>query len=115
MVCLHLLHYRHHLWLFHVKWCTVYGLELLKQTLIISLLNDLFANIILHSLLMSFPPLRSRPGIFVHYLVPGSKAEECGLVHPGDRIIEANGVDLRYSTVDEAATFMTVREKLLPF
>ena len=53
---------------------------------------------------------RSRPGIFVHYLVPGSKAEETGLIHPGDRILEANGCDLRCSDVDDAASFMTVSD-----
>ena len=63
------------------------------------------------SLSLSSPSLsqiRSRPGIYVHYLIPGSKAEECGQVHPGDRILEANGRDLRHATVDEAAMFMSV-------
>ena len=52
---------------------------------------------------------RSRPGIYVHYLVPGSKGEECGNIKPGDRILEVNGKDLRDSTVDEAAAFMMVK------
>lgn len=51
---------------------------------------------------------RSRPGIFVHYLVPGSKAEECGSIRAGDRMLEVNGKDLRDVTVDEAAALMMV-------
>ena len=55
---------------------------------------------------------RTRPGIYVHYLVPGSKAETCGNIKPGDRILEANGVDLRDATVDEAAAFMMVSREI---
>ncbi len=55
---------------------------------------------------------RNRPGIFVHYLVPGSTAEENGQVFAGDRILEANGCDMRNASVDDAASFMTVREYL---
>ena len=55
---------------------------------------------------------RNRPGIYVHYLVPGSRAEENGQVFPGDRILEANGCDLRHATVDNAATFMSVSDGL---
>ena len=62
----------------------------------------------LSSLSLSFSHIRSRAGIYVHYLIPGSKAEECGQIHPGDRILEANGRDLRHATVDEAAMFMSV-------
>lgn len=51
---------------------------------------------------------RKRPGIYVHYLVPGSRAEENGQVFPGDRILEANGCDMRNASVDDAASFMTV-------
>ena len=51
---------------------------------------------------------RNRPGIFVHFLVPGSKADENGRVYPGDRILEANGCDLRNASVDDAASFMSV-------
>lgn len=40
--------------------------------------------------------------------MPGSKAEECGSIRPGDRILEVNGKDLRDVTVDEAAAFMMV-------
>ncbi len=52
---------------------------------------------------------RTRPGIFVHFLVPGSTAEGNGQVVAGDRILEANGCDMRHATVDDAASFMTVR------
>ena len=52
---------------------------------------------------------RSRPGIFVYYLVPGSMADDCKLIHPGDRILEANGQDLRHASVDDAANCMSVR------
>ena len=44
----------------------------------------------------------------MHYLVPGSKAEECGNIRPGDRMLEVNGKDLRDVTVDEAAALMMV-------
>ncbi len=56
---------------------------------------------------------RSRPGIYVHYLVPGSTAEGNGGVLLGDRILEANGCDMRNATVDDAASFMTVRAALV--
>jgi C-terminal processing protease CtpA/Prc len=58
---------------------------------------------------------RTRPGIYVHYLVPGSKAEECGNIKAGDRILEVNGRDLRDSSVDEAAAFMTEESGTLKF
>lgn len=51
---------------------------------------------------------RSRPGIFVYYLVPGSVADDCKLIHQGDRILEANGHDLRHASVDDAANCMSV-------
>ena len=53
---------------------------------------------------------RSRPGIFVYYLVPGSVANECKLIHQGDRILEANGHDLRHASVDDAANCMSVSQ-----
>jgi ligand of Numb protein X 1/2 len=58
---------------------------------------------------------RSRPGIYVHYLVPGSRAEENGGIRPGDRILEVNGKDLRDSTVDDAAAFMMETTGTLKF
>ena len=51
---------------------------------------------------------RRRPGVYVKHLVPGSKAEECSRLHVGDRILEANGFDLRHSNVDDAASFISV-------
>ena len=54
---------------------------------------------------------RSRSGIFVYYLVPGSVAGDSKLIHPGDRILEANGHDLRQASVDDAATYMSVSEE----
>ena len=53
---------------------------------------------------------RSRPGIFVYYLVPGSVADDSKLIHPGDCILEANGHDLRQASVDDAANYMSVSE-----
>ena len=41
-------------------------------------------------------------------LIAGSKAEESGLIHPGDQILEANGHDLRTASIDDAAALMTV-------
>ena len=54
---------------------------------------------------------RSRSGIFVYYLVPGSVAGDSKLIHPGDRILEANGHDLRQASVDDAATYMSVSKE----
>ena len=34
------------------------------------------------------------------------------MLKPGDRILEANGTDLRNTSVDEAAAFMMVRERV---
>ncbi|KAL5479626.1 hypothetical protein EMCRGX_G023174 [Ephydatia muelleri] len=50
---------------------------------------------------------RRRPGVYVKHLVPGSKAEECARLHVGDRLLEANGFDLRHSNVDDAASFIS--------
>jgi multiple PDZ domain protein len=58
---------------------------------------------------------RTRPGIYVHYLVPGSRAEESGGLRPGDRILEVNGKDLREASVDEAAAFMVEEKGTLKF
>ena len=58
---------------------------------------------------------RSRPGIFVYYLVPGSVADESKLIRQGDRILEANGHDLRQASVDDAANYMSVSEKELNY
>lgn len=55
---------------------------------------------------------RSRPGIFVYYLVPGSVAGDCKLIHPGDCILEVNGHNLRQASVDDAATYMSVSFEL---
>ena len=49
------------------------------------------------------------PGVFVHHLVPGSRSEQCGLLQPGDRVLEANGNDLKFVTVDDAALIISVR------
>ena len=54
---------------------------------------------------------RSRPGIFVFCLVPGSVADDCKLIHPGDCILEANGHDLRQASVDDAASYMSVSQR----
>ena len=51
---------------------------------------------------------RTQPGIYVHHLVAGSPADECGSINIGDRILEANGYDIRYSSIDEAASLMAV-------
>ena len=51
--------------------------------------------------------------MYVKHLVPGSKAEECARLHVGDRILEANGFDLRHSNVDDAASFISVSMWLL--
>ena len=59
----------------------------------------------------SFPPVyvyRHRAGVFVHHLVAGSPADECGCINVGDRILEANGYDIRHSTLDQAAAVMGV-------
>ena len=53
---------------------------------------------------------RSRPGIFVYYLVPGSVADDCKQIHPGDRVLEVNGRDLRRANVDDAANCMSVSQ-----
>ena len=55
---------------------------------------------------------RSRPGIYVYYLVPGSVADDSKMIHPGDCILEANGHDLRQASVDDAANYMSVSEIL---
>lgn len=49
-----------------------------------------------------------RPGIFIHNLVPGSLTEQCGMLRPGDRLLEANGHDLKFVTVDDAACIISV-------
>ncbi len=46
--------------------------------------------------------------MYVHHLVTGSPADECGCINIGDRILETNGYDIRYSTLDQAATIMAV-------
>lgn len=52
-----------------------------------------------------------RPGVFVHHLVPGSRADQSGLLRPGDRVLEANGHDLKFVSVDDAATIISVRDQ----
>ena len=56
---------------------------------------------------------RHRPGIFIHHLAPGSQAEQCSTLHLGDRILEANGHDLKDATVDDAASIIAVSFYLL--
>ena len=51
---------------------------------------------------------RTRPGIFVYHLVPGSIAKESGLIQVGDRLLEVNGCDIRYASVDDAVAVMSV-------
>ena len=53
----------------------------------------------------------NQPGVFVHHLVPGSRADHCGLLHPGDRVLEANGQDLKFVSVDDAASIISVSPK----
>jgi hypothetical protein len=48
------------------------------------------------------------PGVFIHNLVPGSLSEQCGQLLPGDRLLEANGHDLKFVTVDDAASIISV-------
>lgn len=47
-------------------------------------------------------------GVFIHHLVPGSLSDQCGLLQPGDRVLEANGHDLKFVTVDDAASIISV-------
>lgn len=53
---------------------------------------------------------RHRSGIYVRHLVSGSVAEENGRIEVGDRILEANGVDVRHATIDETAILMAVSD-----
>ena len=51
---------------------------------------------------------RGHPGVFIHLLQPDSLADQSGLLYPGDRILEANGHDLKFATLDEAASIISV-------
>ena len=55
----------------------------------------------------------NQPGVFVHHLVPGSRADQCGLLQPGDRVLEANGQDLKFASVDDAASIISVSPKVI--
>jgi len=52
---------------------------------------------------------RGQPGVFIHLLQPDSLADQSGLLFPGDRILEANGQDLKFVSLEEAATVISVR------
>ena len=41
-------------------------------------------------------------GIFIKNVLPGSSADECGQLFPGDRILEVDGHDLREASHDKA-------------
>ncbi len=51
---------------------------------------------------------RGQPGVFIHLLQPDSLADQSGLLFPGDRILEANGQDLKFVSLEEAATVISV-------
>ena len=51
---------------------------------------------------------RHRPGVFIHQLLPGSISDQNGFLQPGDRVLEANGHDLKFASIDDAATIMSV-------
>ena len=51
---------------------------------------------------------RHQAGIYVHRLVAHSPADECGCINIGDRILEVNGCDIRYSSLDQAAAILAV-------
>ena len=59
-------------------------------------------------IILLFSISRSETGVYVHHLMSGSLAEECGRVLVGDRILEVDGVDVRNATVEETATIMAV-------
>lgn len=62
---------------------------------------------------LSLASHRNYPGIFVRKLERGSLAEENGRLLVGDRILEANGYDVRNANIDEAATRMAVSEDMI--
>ena len=49
-----------------------------------------------------------QPGVFIHLLHPDSIADQSGLLYPGDRILEANGHDLKFASLDEATAIIAV-------
>ena len=78
-----------------------------KLNIIDSLLHN---NVYLYNYIILYIfYFRHRAGIFVHHVVAGSPADECGCFSVGDRILEVNGYNIKHTTIDHAAAVMGVR------
>lgn len=69
----------------------------------------MYGNMMLICIIPLSLSIRHRAGVFVNHIIPRTPADECGCIHVGDQILEANGYDLRYATLERAAMILGVR------